>query len=115
SALDGQRTLSVGAEIVYADATQVRAAIEAAVTLPVRIQQMPAFDIGAADEVAQVDHAAVRHGGNRQVHRTDAAGRAAEHLPDLFVAGHGKGCDDALHLGRFHVVDVLVATDEQGD
>ena len=115
AALEQQGALATGAWVAFHHVADVGHFVVTDIAIPVGTGQMLAGFVGATDKVGQMGSAAIDDDATGEADRADGAGITTGGRLDLFVIGKGQRLGDARQLLGLHLVELVIATQHQGD
>ncbi|MND98688.1 hypothetical protein D3C80_910500 [compost metagenome] len=115
AALDLQGALAVRARVAGHDVAQVGNGRNRQVAFPVHAEVVFIIDVGTDAEVAHQLDRTVDDDRQRQVQRAEGAGTGANGLAQFAFRGHDQRAGNAWLVGGLDFVQLMVATDDQGN
>ena len=115
TALEQQLALAARARIAFHHVAQVGNLVRGDVAIPVGTGQVETGLVGAANKIAQMGGAAIDDDATGKADRADGACVATGGSLDLLVIGEGQWVSHARKLLGLDFVQLVVATQYQGD
>ncbi|MND68250.1 hypothetical protein D3C80_596940 [compost metagenome] len=115
AALDHQSTLAIWAWVAFYDIAQVGHLRNGQVTFPVDAEIVLVVDVGTNAEVAHQCNRTVDDARQGQVQWAERTGAGANGVTQFVVGGHDQRAGNLFQVGGLDFVELVVATDDQGN